>query len=316
MKRLTITAVGLVLLLAACSGEETAANLSEIGDGLAAEKAAAAQDVDEARAATTPEGGVVELELAATEDRKVIRHAQLQLEADDTREAFDRIVTLVEASGGFVATADVLPVEGEEDQPEVVMTLRVPTAELSATMSSIKGLAARVLSESQDAQDVTEQYVDLEAQLTNLQALEVELRALLTEVREQPNADPDKLLRVFNEISAVRGQIEQIQGQIEYLDDVVTMASLDVSLSPTPSVVPIVEDTWKPVEVARDALRSLVVGLQGIADWAINFGLYTLPMLILTLGPILVIGFLIYRRWRKRQRPAPPAPLGPATTEA
>jgi hypothetical protein len=246
----------------------------------------------------------------------VIRHAQLQLEADDTREAFDRIVTLVEASGGFVATADVLPVEGEEDQPEVVMTLRVPTAELSATMSSIKGLAARVLSESQDAQDVTEQYVDLEAQLTNLQALEVELRALLTEVREQPNADPDKLLRVFNEISAVRGQIEQIQGQIEYLDDVVTMASLDVSLSPTPSVVPIVEDTWKPVEVARDALRSLVVGLQGIADWAINFGLYTLPMLILTLGPILVIGFLIYRRWRKRQPPAPPAPLGPATTEA
>jgi hypothetical protein len=316
MKRLTITAVGLVLLLAACSGEETAANFSEIGDGLAAEEAAAAQDIDEARAATTPEGGVVELELAATEDRKVIRHAQLQLEADDTREAFDRIVTLVEASGGFVATADVLPVEGEEDQPEVVMTLRVPTAELSATMSSIKGLAARVLSESQDAQDVTEQYVDLEAQLTNLQALEVELRALLTEVREQPNADPDKLLRVFNEISAVRGQIEQIQGQIEYLDDVVTMASLDVSLSPTPSVVPIVEDTWKPVEVARDALRSLVVGLQGIADWAINFGLYTLPMLILTLGPILVIGFLIYRRWRKRQPPAPPAPLGPATTEA
>jgi hypothetical protein len=316
MKRLTITAVGLVLLLAACSGEETAANFSEIGDGLAAEEAAAAQDIDEARAATTPEGGVVELELAATEDRKVIRHAQLQLEADDTREAFDRIVTLVEASGGFVATADVLPVEGEEDQPEVVMTLRVPTAELSATMSSIKGLAARVLSESQDAQDVTEQYVDLEAQLTNLQALEVALRALLTEVREQPNADPDKLLRVFNEISAVRGQIEQIQGQIEYLDDVVTMASLDVSLSPTPSVVPIVEDTWKPVEVARDALRSLVVGLQGIADWAINFGLYTLPMLILTLGPILVIGFLIYRRWRKRQPPAPPAPLGPATTEA
>jgi hypothetical protein len=181
-------------------------------------------------------------------------------------------------------------------------------------MNAIKSAATEVISESQDAQDVTEQYVDLEAQLTNLQALEVELRALLTEVRQQPNADPDKLLRVFNEISTVRGQIEQIQGQLNYLDDVVALAALDVSLSPTPAAVPIVEDTWEPVEVARDALRSLVTGLQGIADWGINFALYTLPMLILVLGPVLLIGFVFYRRWRRRRPPAAPAtPVGAQT---
>ena len=110
---------------------------------------------------------------------------------------------------------------------------------------------------------MTDQFIDLEARLTNLEALEVELRALLAEVEQQRDADPDKLLRVYNEIAGVRGQIEQIQGQLNYLEDVVDLATLTIGLTPTPAAVPIVEDTWEPVEVARGALRSLVVALQG-----------------------------------------------------
>jgi hypothetical protein len=208
----------------------------------------------------------------------------------------------------------VHPVEGEEDQPSVTMTLRIPAAELTETMGAIKGSVEKVVSESQNAQDVSEQYIDLEARLTNLEALEVELRALLAEVRQQPEADPDKLLRVFSEISSVRSQIEQIQGQLNYLDDVVDLATLSVGLTPTPAVVPIVEDTWEPVEVARDALRSLVSGLQGVAAWAINFALFTLPMLLLTVGIPLLIGWVVYRQWRKRRPPVPPS--APAPTEA
>jgi hypothetical protein len=221
---------------------------------------------------------------------------------------------LTEAAGGFVADATVHPVDGEEGQPSVTMTLRIPASELSRTMTSIKGAVEKVVSESQGAQDVTEQYIDLEARLTNLEALEVELRALLTEVRQQPEADPDKLLRVFNEISSVRGQIEQIRGQLNYLDDVVDLATLSIGLTPTPAVVPIVEDTWEPVEVARDALRSLVTGLQGVAGWAIHFALFTLPMLLLTVGIPLLIGFVVYRQWRKRRPPA--APSAPVPSES
>jgi hypothetical protein len=151
-------------------------------------------------------------------------------------------------------------------------------------MDSIKDSVEKVVSESQTADDVTDQFIDLEARLTNLEALEVELRALLTEVRQQPEADPDKLLRVFNEIANVRGQIEQIQGQLDYLEDVVDLATLSIGLTPTPAVVPIADDTWEPVEVARDALRNLVTGFQGVADWAIGFALYTLPMLLILLG--------------------------------
>jgi hypothetical protein len=313
MKRFAlILALGLVV--AACAGDSSVSEtFSEIGAGLdgGGENAAVATDTTMAGSEGEPtdDSGAIGVNLDVSQDRKVIRQARLELQADDTRAAFDRIVELAEAAGGFISNATVSPVEGEDDQPEVVMTLRIPAAQLTQTMASIKGSVEEVISESQGAQDVTDQYIDLEARLTNLSALEVELRALLVEVRQQPDADPDELLRVFTEISNVRGEIEQIQGQLNYLDDVVALASLDISLTPTPSVVPIVEDTWEPVEVARDALRNLVSGLQDVADWGIHFAIYTLPMLILTLGLPLIIGFVIYRQWRKRRPPTAKTPV-------
>lgn len=315
MKRFAlILALGLVL--AACAGDSAVSEtFREIEAGLdGGESPAVATDTTMAAGdgEVTDEDGSIGVNLDVSQDRKVIRQARLELQADDTREAFDQIVKIAEAAGGFISNATVSPVEGEDDQPEVVLTLRIPATQLTQTMASIKDSVQEVISESQGAQDVTDQYIDLEARLTNLTALEVELRALLTEVRQQPDADPDELLRVFTEVSNVRGEIEQIQGQLNYLDDVVALASLDISLTPTPAVVPIVEDTWAPVEVARDALRSLVSGLQGVADWGIHFAIYTLPMLILTLGLPLVIGFVIYRQWRKRRPPTTAAPTVPA----
>jgi Domain of unknown function (DUF4349) len=309
MRRLAlILAMGLAV--AACSGSDGESGTTSAGE-VADHTGFAPGDetVTTAGAAAAPsEGdGAIAVDLEIAQDRKVIRQAQLQLEADDTRAALDRIIALGEAAGGFVADATVHPVEGEQDQPSANITLRIPATELSAVMTAIKGSVEKVVSESQGAQDVTDQFIDLEARLTNLEALEVELRALLAEVRQQPEADPEKLLRVYNEIAVVRGQIEQIQGQLNYLDDVVDLATLTIGLTPTPAVVPIVEDTWEPVEVARDALRSLVAGLQTVADWGIHFAIYTLPMLLLLLGVPALIGLTIYRQWKKRRPPAPPA---------
>jgi hypothetical protein len=310
MRRLAlILAMGVAI--AACNGGGEGADTTFAADGLM-EQAATETTSAAAEEAPASEGGgegAIAVDLEVAQDRKVIRQAQLQLEADDTRAAIDRIIALGEAAGGFVADAVVHPVEGEQDQPSANITLRIPASELTEVMTAIKGSVETVISESQGAQDVTDQFIDLEARLTNLETLEVELRALLAEVRQQPEADPDKLLRVYNEISLVRGQIEEIQGQLNYLDDVVDLATLTIGLSPTPAVVPIVEDTWEPVEVARDALRNLVTGLQGLADWGIHFALFTLPMLLLVLGVPTLIGFGVYRQWKKRRPPTPQSPV-------
>jgi hypothetical protein len=255
-------------------------------------------DADGGEAGFAYEDATVAVDADAT-DRSVIRNASLQLHAADTRETFDRIISLIESKGGFVASAEVLPTVGEDHQPEITMVLRIPAEDLSTTMRSTKELADEVVSESQSAQDVSEQFVDLEARLTNLEALETELRALLTDVRAQPDADPAKLLQVFNELASVRGQIEQIEGQLEYLSNLTELASLQVSVTQTPAAIPVVEEPWAPGETVRDATRDLVNALQAMTDAMIAFVITTLPVLMLILIGPAILGYLVYRRWWK-----------------
>jgi hypothetical protein len=295
MKRLAaLLALGLVL--SACTAGDDSAAFEEFNAGDNAQPLRA--DSGDGESLNAPAN--LDIKFDVVEDRKVIRRANLQLHDSDTRTTFDEIIRLTESVGGFVSSANVLPFEGADDQPDVSMTLRIPADQLSAVMATIKDSVDEVVAESQGAEDVTEQFVDLEARLRNLEALEVELRALLEEVRRQPNADPVKLLTVFAELSSVRGQIEQIQGQINYLTDLTALATLEIYISQTPIAVPIVAGAWAPAEAAKDALRNLVTALQGIADWSIGFVLFTLPVLLLILGIPGAIGFYIYRRFRNR----------------
>ncbi len=311
MRQIAMT-LALGLVLGACSGatDDAATDMTQAASGtVTADRAEAALSPEEEEALYREGDGRFDLALQIFDERKVIRQARLELHADDTRAAYDEIVRLAENAGGFVAQASVSPTFGEESQPEVTLTLRIPSDRLTATLTAIKGLADEVVSETQGAQDVTEQFIDLEARLTNLQTLEVELRALLEEVRQQPDADPEKLLRVFNEISAVRGQIEQIQGQLNFLEDMTALATLDLTITQTPAMVPITDEPWAPGEAVREALGSLVTALQGTAELAIGFVLFVLPMMLLVLGIPGAIALYVYRRVRKGgDGPVEPAP--------
>jgi hypothetical protein len=303
MRKTTALALILGLSLAACAGD-AATTLTEEQAALSYDNGGEGDDL--AMSAGEPgDGAVVDIDLA-TSDRQVIRRASLQLHADDTRAAFDEIVGLVQSIGGFVANATVYPTTSEDAEPEVSMTLRVPADQLDQTLSAIKDTADEVVSETQGAQDVTEEFVDLEARLINLEAFETELRALLEETRMRDDADTEEIIRVFNELSSVRGQIEQLQGQLDHLGDLAEMATVEVGITQTPAAAPLVDEPWAPGETVRVAVGNLVEGLQGAADWVIGFAIYALPMLVIVLGPLTLVGLFVYRRFfRKPNEPAP-----------
>ena len=303
MRRVTVL-LAMVVLLAAC-GSASSGDMGAAGEAAASSAAQTGDQVDRLSA-----GESMDVNFQIVDDRRVIRNAHLQLHATDTRSTFDQIVILTESLGGFVADAQVTPSHQEGVGPSVSVTLRIPASSLNTAMQSIKDLVDEVVAETQTAQDVSEQFVDLEARLTNLEAFEAELRSLLEEVRRQPDADPEKLLRVFNELNGVRGQIEQLQGQLNYLTDLTALATVNISLTQTPTAVPIVKDAWAPGEAARDAARNLVAALQDIVNWVIGFVIYTLPVLILILTVPIVVGIWAYRRLRKNR--SPKGPITPA----
>lgn len=297
-KTLIWTAMVAVLVSACAAGADT--NVDHLGGEAFAPTTTVVEVTD------GEQGG--DLGVPAISDRKVIYDSRMQLEAASTRDAYERITVLVQSAGGFVASATVEETEAAEDQPNISLVLRLPADQLSATLGQIRDLADRVVTESVSTQDVTDQFVDIEAQLRNLNALETELLALLAELRDNDGADPAKLLQVFDQIRQTRGEIEQLEGRKQLLENLVSLATLEIGISPLPAAAPIVpEPAWEPATVAKEALRDTVTALQGLGELVIRFGLNVVPLLVITVGPMALVGWFLYRRFQRRPEVATPS---------
>ena len=310
VKRRIVALLAVLVVLGACSGT-TADGFQGVASNLGgSEPATTTTAASATTVADEPDDAGAESGLAgvpSVTDRKVIYDGQMQLEAADTRAAFDRIIALVQGSGGFVAATNIGDTSERNDQPTISVTLRLPADNLTATLSGIRAVASRVVTESLQSQDVTDQFVDIDAQLRNLTALETELLTLLAELRDNNNADPAKLLQVFEQIRATRGEIEQLEGRRQMLDNLVSLATLQIGISPLPAAAPIVpnDPAWEPNVQAKGALRDLVGALQGLANGLIRIGLFTLPILVLVLGPLGLVGWFVWKRLKQRANRTP-----------
>ncbi len=304
MRKLIITLMALTMLLGAC-GEDTA-------DQMAAP--AADMDVGGSDGGETSAEAPADDRFAygggALEDRKIIQEAYLELTDDDTEGLFNRITSLVERTGGFVSSADLTRSDDENRGPFIDLTVRIPAGDMTSTLSSIEDLADEVTAKRIGSQDVTEEYADIEAQLRNLTALEEELLVILTEVREKSSSDANELLNVFERIRQVRDEIERLQGRQRLYDDLIDLATVEISLFPEVTGAPIVDEGWQPGEVVRDALRATVDAFQSIVDGLIWFALGVLPVIVVIGIPLVSIIWF----WRRRSRRRSESRVDPTAT--
>ncbi len=288
----------LVLLLAACGSRDSATDDSErmaaTDEALAYEAEGGALNVTGAEA---PNPAFQSNANQVLGERKVIRSASLVLESEDPETAYQQVTRIVEQAGGYVSDASVVTPTDIEDGDRVFMTVRIPASSMTATLEAVE-VVGEVLDRSLGSQDVTEEYADIEAQVSNLQVLETELLALLRQVRESSEAEPSELLTVFNRISEVRGQIESLQGRQRLLDDLVGLATISVTIQEPPSEPPIVdEDGWNIGATAQRALRTTVSALQAVGSGVIWFLLTIVPLALVVAIPFWVVWHFVVRRF-------------------
>lgn len=229
--------------------------------------------------------------------RKIIYTVSLHLIVQDADVAMKEVERLAQDMGGFVSESNVWKSEGYR---QATVTVRIPAEDLNDALSAFRDLALDVESENVDSQDVTEEYVDLEARLTNEQRTEQELLELL-ETRSEIGKTED-ILEVHRELKVVRAEIEQLQGRMRYLDNLSAMATVRLTLTPDELLEPIDVGGWRPQGTARDAVRMLLRTLQFFADVAIVFVLYILPVLIVIAIPITILVLIIRGLVRRAKR--------------
>ncbi len=148
--------------------------------------------------------------------------ASVSLEVEAVQGAVVSVRNIAESLGGFV---DQLSSSGGGESQQATITIRVPQVQFLNAIESIEALG-QVVSSSVSSEDVSEQFIDLEARLKSSLRQEQSLLSLL-ERAETLN----DLLTLERELSRVRSDIERIQGQLSFLERRVELATITVSLT-------------------------------------------------------------------------------------
>ena len=266
-----------------------------------AEKARALEPAQEDYLAEAPEAGFVdESGLPTTspvqQDRVVIYTGNLSLVVQDTQEAVTAITDLAAEQGGYVSGAYIYL---DDDVMRGSITIRILAENYRDTMEKLRELAVRVESVNTNTQDVTEEFIDLEARKVNLEYTEEALQKLLDE-RQKVGRTQD-ILEVYRELTNIRGQIEQIDGRLRYLSNQSALSTITVELIPHILYQPVSVGGWEPRGVAKSALQSLVAALQGLVSILIWAVIFILPLLVIILIPIGIIVLVIRSVVRRRR---------------
>jgi len=293
--RLRIAAVVALALVVACQG--AAVQQSE-GYGLADERPAAsaaagarlelAARASNEAVASAPELGLMLPGATDVLPNLVIRTGTASIEVDSLERAIALARALAHQVGGFVAGSAAQTGKGQLHSAS--LEIRMPAERFDDAVDGLQPLG-KVEAVNVSAQDVGEEYVDVEARMTNARRLEARLIDLLAR-RTGKLAD---VLQVEHELARVREEIERYEGRLRYLRSRAAVSTLTLTVHES---IPVV-NTGSP-RVVAEALRQA---------WR-NF-IALVAMVIQSLGVILPLGVVAGAGWwvvRRARKPAPPRP--------
>jgi len=250
--------------------------------GSAQEAAAPAPAMAEKRMAGGASAAASPSESLSSSEQKIINTADLSLQVTDVRKTAESVREIAASVDGTIQSSSVSA--GREDRYTCVVTIRVPSAKFEEALKSIQTLG-KVLTSSVSAQDVTEEYVDLDAQKTALTNQLAQYNRILGQA-----VNVSEILQVQREIERVQVELDRITGKMKYMDNRVAFSTLTIRLSEPESAVPTTGYSVSSV------ISEAISGFTDTVVW--------LVILVMTLLPVIILaaaGYFIYTRWKIRR---------------
>ncbi len=295
MRYLTTAAALLVFACGACARSATSADgLARLSSTLLpkAERSPAQSGNLGSRSAPAPPPPAAS-ERAGTAaiapgSRKLVRQVSANLEVRSVELGLASLRSLAVRAGGYASGESMS--RDDRGVGQGAITCRVPTGHLDAVMAEL-GSVGRIEERTVAADDITEEYFDLELHLRNQRALESRVLAL---VNRSGNELSD-LLEAERELARIRGEIEQLEGRQHLYDSQVALSTLALRLhEPPPAVAASAGGALAALKrAAKEAADNFVTAVAGIIACAGG----ALPVLV----AVLFTGWLASRLWRWRR---------------
>jgi len=229
--------------------------------------------------------------MAEAANRKILRNGDLTLEVADPTAAERKITSIADALGGFVVTSESKQHDTGDPAKqylEVNLVIRVPEAQFKTAFDQILSSGNRVIQQKTTGQDVTEEFIDLEARIRTQKALEVQFLEIMKQATKVPDA-----LEVQRQIAEVRTEIEKLEGRKRFLENRASLSTITVSLQ-SPAAIAVNTSSFR--RNVREAVRDGVDLTIAIVLFLIRFVIVMIPIFLLLILPI---GLLVRFFWRR-----------------
>lgn len=215
-------------------------------------------------------------------EQKIIKTSYLKFETQDLDKTYLQIKKAIQDNKGFIQ-------DDNSNKSYNTITrhliIRIPTNNFQKTIDAVVKDVAYFDTKRISAKDVTEEFIDLEARLKAKLTLEKRYLELLSKAKTVK-----EMLEIERELSNIREEIEAKQGRLKYLQNKVSLSTIDVEFYKLTSETPVTTSYGTKM---WNAIKS---GFNGISIFFLGL-LHIWPFLLL-----LVIAGLLVKRWIKKMK--------------
>lgn len=152
------------------------------------------------------------------QERKLIKRSWLTIGVKDLALAEAQAKEVVEQKTGYIQNTN------DEQGKSFNLSIRIPQHQYVTTLVELSKMGD-VISENENVQDVTTEFIDNRARLDNLYKLRDRIQLLLN------RADRiEDLLKIERELNRTQSDIDRLEGRIKYLKGQVDFASIELTV--------------------------------------------------------------------------------------
>jgi len=220
--------------------------------------------------------------LVTLTERKLIKNGDLSFETSDVKKTKVNVEAICKELNAYISNENQ---NNYGERLQFNQTIRVPADKFDLLFQKIEAEAVKVESRNINTQDVTEEFIDVEARLKTKKELETRYREILKQAKTVQD-----IISIEGQIATVRSEIESMEGRLNYLKNQVSFSTLNVSYY---------EIIGTDFGFANKFIRGLGQGWDNLLAFLI---------VLANLWPFfLLIGAIVFgvTRWQKRKRNQP-----------
>ena len=228
-------------------------------------------------------------------ERKLIRTCTITAQTEKFDEVIASFKAKVNELGGYFENSNISGTGKNNSYRRGTFVVRVPQDKLDDLISSVNG-SVNVLSTSENSEDKTLEYVDMEARIKSLKVEQQTLMDLLAKADSL-----DNIIILQNRLSEIRYQIESYETQIKTIDNKVTYATLNLSINEV-----VEEEIQEPNKKrtfwddVKDAFGEMLENVVEFGQGAVILFIMLLPLTVVMIIAGIIVLVCIKRGRKKR----------------